>query len=292
MFSEAQSREMWTPQTLLPSRPRRRASSWRRGISVRMRSAGCSATIAGRRSCRMPAACRAGHAVRARAGEARCVRVVHERGGAGGAVVDAVPAARSLFGIEEPGLDQAVNETFKERLEKAKEQLAAGNEEGKAEQGAKGPSLALEKYAGRYRDAWYGTVTIERDGDGMNIRFDHTPSMTGKLEHVRYDTFRTRWSDRNIEDAYVTFALNPDGSIERCRCARFRRWRTSATTIRTCCWCRSRAERHEYGKRRSPPDRPSVYIYMSGPKPAGQISPRSAIALFVSASDRSSGAMG
>jgi hypothetical protein len=23
------------------------------------------------------------------------------------------------------------------------------------------------------------------------------------------------WADRNIEDAYVTFALNPDGSIER-----------------------------------------------------------------------------
>jgi hypothetical protein len=33
---------------------------------------------------------------------------------------------------------------------------------------------------------------------------------------VRYGTFRTRWTDRNnIEDAYVTVALNPDGSIER-----------------------------------------------------------------------------
>lgn len=32
---------------------------------------------------------------------------------------------------------------------------------------------------------------------------------------MRYDTFRTRWTDRNIEDAYVTFALNPDGTIER-----------------------------------------------------------------------------
>jgi len=49
----------------------------------------------------------------------------------------------------------------------------------------------------------------------MNIKFDRTPSMSGKLEHVRYDTFRTRWTDRNVEDAYVTFALNPDGSIER-----------------------------------------------------------------------------
>ena len=75
----------------------------------------------------------------------------------------------------------------------------------------------MEKYAGRYRDAWYGTVTIERDGEGLKISFDRTPSMKGKLEHVRYDTFRTRWTDRNVEDAYVTFALNADGSIERMR---------------------------------------------------------------------------
>jgi hypothetical protein len=108
-----------------------------------------------------------------------------------------------------------VSETFKERLAKAQQQLKASKEEGKEEQGSKGPPLAMEKYAGRYRDAWYGTVTIERDGEGMNIKFDRTPSLSGKLEHVRYDTFRTRWTDRNAEDAYVTFALNPDGSIER-----------------------------------------------------------------------------
>ena len=45
----------------------------------------------------------------------------------------------------------------------------------------------------------------------MSVRFDHTSSMTGKLEHVRYDTFRTRWTNRNTEDAYMTFALNPGG---------------------------------------------------------------------------------
>ena len=40
-----------------------------------------------------------------------------------------------------------------------------------------------------------------------------TPALRSQLEHVRFDTFRTRFADRNIEDAYVTFALNPDGSI-------------------------------------------------------------------------------
>jgi Domain of unknown function (DUF3471) len=119
------------------------------------------------------------------------------------------------LGLKSPDWITAVSETFKERLAKAQEQLAESKEQGKGEQATTGPSLPMEKYAGRYRDAWYGTVTIERDREGMKIRFDNTPSMTGKLEHVRYDTFRTRWTDRSIEDAYVTFALEPDGKIER-----------------------------------------------------------------------------
>lgn len=80
-----------------------------------------------------------------------------------------------------------------------------------------GPSLPLAQYAGTYRDAWYGTVTIRREGEGLAISFDRTPRMKGALEHVRYDTFRTRWADRTIEDAYVTFALKPDGSIEQAK---------------------------------------------------------------------------
>jgi len=78
-----------------------------------------------------------------------------------------------------------------------------------------GPSLPLDKYAGRYEDAWYGTATIKHDGKALGLQFDHTPALRSALEHVRYDTFRTRFADRNIEDAYVTFALQPDGSIAR-----------------------------------------------------------------------------
>jgi hypothetical protein len=34
---------------------------------------------------------------------------------------------------------------------------------------------------------------------------------------VRHDTFRTRFADRNLEDAYLTFALKPDGTIDQIR---------------------------------------------------------------------------
>jgi CubicO group peptidase (beta-lactamase class C family) len=82
---------------------------------------------------------------------------------------------------------------------------------------AAGPSLPPARYAGVYRDPWYGTVTIREAEDGLWIEFQRAPSMRGALEHVRYDTFRTRFVDRNLEDTYVTFALKPDGSIDQVR---------------------------------------------------------------------------
>lgn len=32
---------------------------------------------------------------------------------------------------------------------------------------------------------------------------------------MQYDTFRTHWAMPDVEDAYLTFALKPDGSIDR-----------------------------------------------------------------------------
>ena len=80
------------------------------------------------------------------------------------------------------------------------------------------PSLPLAKYAGTYRDAWYGDVTIAEEGGRLVMRFSHTPSLIGDLEHWQHDTFVARWRDRELRaDAYVTFALNPDGSIDQVR---------------------------------------------------------------------------
>jgi hypothetical protein len=43
---------------------------------------------------------------------------------------------------------------------------------------------------------------------------DHTPKAVADLQHWQYDTFKAHWRDRTIEDAFVTFTLNPDGSID------------------------------------------------------------------------------
>ncbi|MDC8760818.1 serine hydrolase [Janthinobacterium fluminis] len=82
------------------------------------------------------------------------------------------------------------------------------------------PSLALAAYDGEYQDPWYGTVTIKPEGKKRVLSFSRTQDLTGELEHWQHDTFIVRWKERNFNaDAYVTFALNPDGSIERMKMA-------------------------------------------------------------------------
>jgi len=80
------------------------------------------------------------------------------------------------------------------------------------------PSLALAAYAGEYEDAWYGKMNVARSGNKLVMSFSRTPDLTGEMEHFQHDTFIVRWKERNFNaDAYVTFSLDHDGSIERVR---------------------------------------------------------------------------
>jgi CubicO group peptidase (beta-lactamase class C family) len=80
------------------------------------------------------------------------------------------------------------------------------------------PSLPLEQYAGRYRDAWYGDVAVLFKDGKLRIEFTHSKQLTGELGHWHYDTFVARWSDRTLQaDAFVTFSLGPDGRIAEVR---------------------------------------------------------------------------
>jgi CubicO group peptidase (beta-lactamase class C family) len=80
------------------------------------------------------------------------------------------------------------------------------------------PSLPDSAYIGRYADIWYGDMQIEKRGDKLRIQMIPTPSLRGDLVHFQYDTFIARWDDPEIRaDAFVTFWLNPDGSIQEVR---------------------------------------------------------------------------
>ena len=79
-----------------------------------------------------------------------------------------------------------------------------------------GPSLPLARYVGTYTDPWYGNIEIAQGKSGaLTIDFKSTPRMGGALEHWQYDSFVTRFEDKTIEPAYVTFGLDADGKVER-----------------------------------------------------------------------------
>lgn len=77
-----------------------------------------------------------------------------------------------------------------------------------------GPTQPLDRYAGLYRDPWYGDMRIIRKGKTLSIALLKSPSMKGPLEVWGPDVFRTRFPDRTLEDAFVTFRMGPDGQVE------------------------------------------------------------------------------
>ena len=116
--------------------------------------------------------------------------------------------------LQAPAKDwvMAMSTVVKRRREEAEKTVTAAAAKRDA---TSKPSLPLDSYAGRYRDPWYGDVVIEKATGGLRIRFTHSPKLEGPLEHWQQDTFVARWPDRSMDaDAYITFALNPDGTIE------------------------------------------------------------------------------
>ena len=80
------------------------------------------------------------------------------------------------------------------------------------------PSLPLEKYAGTYRDPWYGDVVIRQGAKGLEMQFAKTAELLGDIEHWQHDSFIVRWRDRGLNaDAFVEFSLDADGAIREVR---------------------------------------------------------------------------
>jgi hypothetical protein len=81
------------------------------------------------------------------------------------------------------------------------------------------PSLPLADYAGTWRDAWYGDISLTLEEDGrLWFRSARSERLSGPLEHYQYDTFIVRWEDRRLNaDAYVSFTLAPGGTLQGMR---------------------------------------------------------------------------
>jgi CubicO group peptidase (beta-lactamase class C family) len=79
------------------------------------------------------------------------------------------------------------------------------------------PTLPLERYAGTYADSLFGTATVQfSGGEGGRLTFQ-AGKMNGQLEHWQYDVFRVTWQDPFWDTAYVSFVIDPDGTVGELR---------------------------------------------------------------------------
>jgi len=215
LFSETQSREMWTPQTILPIAPPPLAAL--APVQPNFRTYGLGWHL----------------------DDYRGRKLVWHSGELAGYYSRVTMLPDLHLGIvvftnqEEDGVYHSLTYTILDRYlgvpptdwvgvfrqlaqKQAADAQAAMAQSGGHRNAASHPSLALAAYAGRYRDPWYGDVLIAETAGKLSIRFTHTPALAGDLEHWQYDTFVARWNNRSLgADAYVTFSLNPDGSIDR-----------------------------------------------------------------------------
>jgi len=109
----------------------------------------------------------------------------------------------------------AYDKAVKKSEAKADESLAKHEA---ARNKASKPSLALAKYAGTYRDPWYGDVIISNESGKLRLRFSKTAQLVGTMTPWQHDTFVVRWDDRALNaDAFVNFNLDVDGHITEMR---------------------------------------------------------------------------
>jgi CubicO group peptidase (beta-lactamase class C family) len=119
--------------------------------------------------------------------------------------------------MEAPKTDwtAAYAKAVKKTEDKADESMAKHEKE--RSKGAK-PSLPLAGYAGTYSDPWYGDVVVGQANGKLTMHFSKTAQLTGTMEPWQHDTFIVHWNDRSLNgDAFVTFALDPDGKIREAR---------------------------------------------------------------------------
>ncbi len=214
VFSEAQSRQMWTPVVLTPT------PSWPGKLAAASPKFTSYALGWSVRDYRGEKVIDHGGAV---FGVQAYVAMIPERD-FGIAVLMNSEDTQAMRGVALEIIDHALgaprtdwvaafDEFMDARIDGGLKALDAS---AKTNAGSRGKaSLPIAQYAGRYNDPWYGPMDIKSEKGALRVDFTRTPGMTGRLEHARHDTFRTVWDDATIEPAYLTFALDAQGKVDR-----------------------------------------------------------------------------
>lgn len=72
----------------------------------------------------------------------------------------------------------------------------------------------LSQFTGRYRDPWFGEITVELEDGQLLFSSDKSPKLKGWLKHSDGNRFVVRWIDRTLgTDAYVLFEQKDSGPV-------------------------------------------------------------------------------
>lgn len=213
LFSEQRSREMWSPQTILPTGGD--PDSPLAPLQARFAAYGLGWVLRDYHGRKL-----VGHSGGVAGFVTRVMLVPEENlgvvvltnaeeGGAFDSIVYCI--LDHYFGL--PRTDWvAAFALVKQKQEKEAAEFMKKQESGRVADSR--PSLPLEKYAATYQDAWYGSATITMENGKLVFRLDHTPKALGDMQCWQNDTFKVHWRDRTVEDAFATFSLKPDGTID------------------------------------------------------------------------------
>jgi CubicO group peptidase (beta-lactamase class C family) len=70
----------------------------------------------------------------------------------------------------------------------------------------------LARYAGTYRDPWFGQVNITLENGRLVFSSVKSPRLNGAMQACEGDRFIVRWDDRTLQaDAWVQFEMDGDG---------------------------------------------------------------------------------
>ena len=78
-------------------------------------------------------------------------------------------------------------------------------------------SLSLKNYAGNYADQLYGDATVAEENGKLVLRFIQSPNFVADLEHWHYDTFQIKWRPSvayNFPRGFVTFTIDKTGATD------------------------------------------------------------------------------
>ncbi len=81
------------------------------------------------------------------------------------------------------------------------------------------PSLPLEAYTGSYTDRMYGDVEVKIENGKLVLKFLPNPDLTGDLAHWHFDTFEVEWRKKFpfFGKGKVQFLMNEQGKVTEMR---------------------------------------------------------------------------